>query len=49
MEKLIMGMTAGSTIVLCLAIALVLVMMVAAVMGPKLVRKRRELRRRGLS
>jgi hypothetical protein len=44
-----LGMSVGSTIALCVAIAFVASLLIAAIMHPKHVRKHREFRRRGLS
>jgi len=44
-----LGMSIDSSIVLCVAIAFVFTVVLAAMMMPKHARKRREFRRRGLS
>jgi len=44
-----LGMTVDSTITLCVAFAFVVSLLIAAMMIPRLTRKRREFRRRGLS
>lgn len=43
------GMGVLSTVALCVAVALVVILMVAARMRPKQVQKRREFRRRGIT
>lgn len=44
-----LGMSVGSTIALCVAIAFVASLLISAIMIPKQTRKRREFRKRGLS
>lgn len=44
-----LGMNVDSTIALCVGIAFVITLLIAAIMIPKQTRKRREFRRRGLS
>jgi len=44
-----MGLSVGSTVVLCVAVGFVVWIIVIAGMGLKETRKRREFRRRGLS
>jgi len=43
------GMSISSTIVFCVAVALVVSLLFTAIMAPRHVKKRREFRRRGLS
>lgn len=44
-----LGMSVDTTVMLCLAIAFVASLLIAAIMRPKHVRKHREFRQRGLS
>jgi len=44
-----LGTSVDTTVILCLAIAIVGSLLLAAIMRPKHVRKHREFRRRGLS
>jgi len=44
-----LGMSVGSTITMCIAVAFVVSLLISAIMIPRMTQKRREFRRRGLS